>query len=618
MNEILNTAKNCRHYAMCKIDFLGSGVCAFGLEKQYVTFYPQGRMDLYAALMENRVPVTERCLEIAESCNLCGKCDYQCYFVTEMRPSAVMKGLNDYINDFVKHGGAVVKPDSDPVLVAMQQIVGEYWATNDPAIAVTYAHDPCPVAAPKMPDYVVMPNSKEEISALLKLLKAHQIPYAVRGNGSSVMGFVMSEGAVIDLHRMQTIEFDEKNWLVKVGPGVAAFDLQREAQQRGYRVNVAEPAALVCANIMCSGIFSNFSVAYGTMADNFVDAEFVAKDGSFFTLNDSTAPNLFSFRKADTEIPGICSSVSVKLHPVTADESGILVPFDSLDKALDFSKDCAQRHIGLAIGLLGGEYLSTFLAPTKKLANEVRNVFTEKLGIAYLVLVIGDSHARRAIAEMGYPAFDQTLFRTVFLGMASLKSAAWLELLAELANDEPFSYLRLNHFADLAETALEPSAAQLVEEIDPELRAFFKKVYARPEMTDLVWLSMFRIISSRMGREKHVVAWIIYLPIDNGLIAEINGEFKRIADKHQLKNDYGFITPLDSGKRCVFEYDYYLDQNDPAEIARMQQAMGETAMMIEGYSAQTGTVKWIRYVLYQGFARKEALLYGETVGMVKK
>ncbi len=610
MNEILNTAKNCRHYAMCKIDFLGSGVCAFGLEKQYVTFYPQGRMDLYAALVENRVPVTERCLEIAESCNLCGKCDYQCYFVTEMRPSAVMKALNDYINDFVKGGGQVVKADSDPMLTAMQKIVGEYWATNDPAIGVTYSHDPCPVAPPKMPDYVVMPNSKEEISALLKLFKDNHIPYAVRGNGSSVMGFVMSEGAVIDLQRMKTIEFDEKNWLVKVGPGVAAFDLQREAHQRGYRVNVAEPAALVCANIMCSGIFSNFSVAYGTMADNYVDAEFVAKDGSFFTLNDRNAPNLFSFHKADTEIPGICSSVSVKLHPVTADESGILVPFDTLDKALDFSKDCAQRHIGLAIGLLGGEYLSTFLAPTKKLANDVRNVFAEKLGIAYLVLVIGDSHARRAIAEMGYPSFDQTLFRTLFLGMPSLKSAPWLELLAELSNDEPFSYLRLNHFADLAETALAPSAAQLVEEIDPELRAFFKKVYARPEMTDLVWLSMFRIVSSRMGREKHVVAWIIYLPIDNRLIAEINGEFKRIADKHQLKNDYGFITPLDSGKRCVFEYDYYLDQNDPAEIARMQQAMGETAMMIEGYSAQTGTVKWIRYVLYQGFGRKEALLYG--------
>ena len=52
MNDILTTAKNCRHYAMCKIDFLGNGVCPSGLEKHYVSYYPQGRMDLYAALAE--------------------------------------------------------------------------------------------------------------------------------------------------------------------------------------------------------------------------------------------------------------------------------------------------------------------------------------------------------------------------------------------------------------------------------------------------------------------------------------------------------------------------------------------------------------------------------------
>ena len=44
------TARNCRHYAMCKIDFLGSGVCASGLEKHFASYYPQGRMILYEAL----------------------------------------------------------------------------------------------------------------------------------------------------------------------------------------------------------------------------------------------------------------------------------------------------------------------------------------------------------------------------------------------------------------------------------------------------------------------------------------------------------------------------------------------------------------------------------------
>jgi hypothetical protein len=613
MDDLLKTAKSCRHYAMCKIDFLGSGLCKSGAERHYVSFYPQGRMDLYAALAENRIPVTEKCVEIAESCDLCGRCDFQCYFVTEMKPSIVMKALKKHVELHLKNGGQVLTAERDSILDELREIVGEYWATNDRAVALTYSSDPCPIAAPHMPAYVVMPDSTAEISAVIKLLNHYKIPYAARGNGSSVMGFVMSEGAVIDLGRMKTIEFDEKNWLVRVGPGVAAFDLQKAAVQRGYRVNVAEPSALVCANIMCSGIFSLFSASYGTAADNYTDAEFVGRSGEVFRLNDKSAPNLFAFRREDSAIPGICSSASVRLHPVTSDEGAAFVPFEHLEPALNFARECAMRRIGLGIGVLGGEYLSDFLSPTKKLADEVKDTLKDKLKIDYFVLVIGDKYALRSIKEMGYNYFDNRLIRTLILGLPSLTSAKWFDLMNELADDEPFSYLGLRRFPDFAEAALAPSPAKLVRDVDAELRPFFEKLYARPEMTDPVWLNMFRIVSSRMGREKHVVAMIIYLPIDNKLITDINSEFKRIADSHGLKNDYGFITPLDYGKRCVFEYDYYLDHNDPDERMKMQQAMMDAGMMIEKYSAETGTVTWIRHVFCQGFSRKESFLYSGTV-----
>lgn len=609
MNEILKLAKNCRHYAMCKIDFLGTGLCKSGEEKHYVSFYPQGRMDLYAALAENRVPVTEKCIEIADSCDLCGKCDFQCYFVTEMKPTGVMKALKEHIKLHLINNGEVIAVKDDKILDQLKGIVGDYWATNDRAVALTYSHDPSPVAAPRMPDYVIMPGSTQEISALIKILNSHKIPYAVRGNGSSVMGFVMSEGAVIDLGRMKTIEFDEKNWLVKVGPGVAAFELQDAAVKRGFRVNVAEPSALVCANIMCSGIFSLFSASYGTAADNYIDAEFVGHDGEVFRLSDRSAPNLFAFRKEESTPPGICSSAYIRLHPVTVDEGAAFVPFDSLEGALDFTRDCAKRRIGIAIGVLGNDYLSVFLSPTKKLAAEVKEVFREKLKIEYLVLVIGDKFALRSIKEMGFNYFDNRMIRMLNLGLPSLSSAKWLDLIDELSQGESFSYLGLKHFPDLVELALAPSASKLVNDVDPALRPFFEKLYSKPEMTDPVWLNMFRILSSRMGREKHVIPMIIYLPVDNKLIAAISSEFRRIADSYGLKNDFGFITPLDDGKRCVFEYDYYLDQNDPGEIAKMQQAMMEAGMMIERYSAETGTVTWIRYVFTQGFSRKESFLY---------
>jgi hypothetical protein len=609
MDDVLKIAKNCRHYAMCKIDFLGSGVCASGLEKHYVSYYPEGRMDLYAALAEHKIPVTEKCVDIAASCDLCGKCDYQCYFVTELRPSRVMEALKDLVAAHVKGGGVVERAPEDPLLRDIRRIVGEEWATNDRAVAVTYSHDTGPLSVPKMPAYVVLPKTREEISALLRLFNDHHIPWVARGNGSQGVGLSLCEGAVIDLNRMKDIAFDEKNWAVRVGAGVPAFDLQREAARRGYRVNVAEPAALVCSNMICSGIFSTFLTAYGTAADNCVDAEFVARDGSFFSLGDKNAPNLFAFKQADQEAPGICTAVSMKLHPVTGDEAGVLVPFDSLDKALGFSKECAIRRIGLAIGVLGGGYISSFLAPTKRLAAEVRDVFEEKLGIAYQVLVIGDRYAIQSVLAMGRPVFDERLFKALSLGLPSLRSAEWPGLLGELSTLEPFSYLRVKGFAEIVEAALAPSAANLAEAVDPDLRPFFEEIYGRPEMTDLVWLNMFRILSSRMGRDKQFAVNIIYLPLEQELIREIGEGFKRIADRHGLANDLGFITPLDGGKRCILEYDYFFDQTDPDEISRVQRAVMDAGGLIMAYSAKLGTIRWIRHVVNQGFSRMENLLY---------
>ena len=147
------------------------------------------------------------------------------------------------------------------------------------------------------------------------------------------------------------------------------------------------------------------------------------------------------------------------------------------------------------------------------------------------------------------------------------------------------------------------------KEIDPELKPFFEKLFSRPEITDLVWLNMYRVMSTRLGRKKPFLPVLIYLPIDNDLINELNNKFRLIAEKHQIDNDFGFITPIDNGKRCIFEYDYFYDYNDPDEIRRIRLAATEANSLVDEHSVETGTVKGHPYVLYQGFCRKENLLY---------
>lgn len=625
-HEAARTAGQCRHYSMCKIDYLGTGLCPAGAANHFVSYYPQGRMDLVKAVAAGNLPVTQRLVDIADTCTLCGVCDLQCHFISELRPMPVMQELKKHVKEHLAAGKPVLpefdddSPDSnDPLLVELRQITGPSWASNDPAITTAYFSDPSPVTIPKLPRAVVLPKSVEEVEGIVRIANKHGIPFMVRGNGSSVMGFVMTDGILIDTQRMKSMHFDADNWCVTVGAGVSAFDLQKEAVARGYRVNVAEPAALVCANLMCSGIMSLFSTTYGTLDDGYVDAEFVGPAGNRFRLKDQGQPDLYRFTREDHPLAGICTSVQMKLHPLTADEEGFLVPVESLQDALVLVRELSMRRIGFGLGVLGADYVSAFMSPAATLARAVKEFIASTLGAPFMVMVLGDAKDRAAVESMNRTILSNDLFRTLMLGLPNLSPVlteshdTLADILQPLgdADGEALSHLLArSDLQPLIEAALKPSAETHASAVPADLRAAYTRLYRRPEMTDLVWLNMFRILSSRMGREKHLLPLILYVPLDKPeVIGALVSGLKRIADAMNLKNDFGFVSPLDLGKRAFLEYDFYLDHNDPDEIQRARMALSEAAGLIEKTAASVSGVQWIRYTLNQGCCRKENLLY---------
>ncbi len=609
--EVKQMAAQCRHYAMCKIDFLGTGLCASGEERHYVSYFPQGRMDIYDALSKSLIPLTQGLVDIADSCDLCGICDRQCHFVTGMRPLQVMKALKEYVQNQLSEGKEVQRIESDPMLESLREIVGPQWATNDPAILVTYANDPFPLADMRMPRFVVLPRTTGEVVAIVRFALSHGIPYVVRGNGGSVFGFVFSDGLVMDMHRMKGIEIDPENWTALVEPGVTSFELQQEAVKHGFRVNTAEPAATVCGNIICTGLFSTWSNAYGVNADTFVDMEFVGHQGEVFRLSERTAPNVFCFENKTLSPPGICTQALVRLHPMTDDEEGLIVPFSDFAEAVAFAQDLGRRRIGLAVGVLGGHYLSTFMSPAADLDERIRHSLSDVLGIKYVVFVVGDRFARDAVKSMRETVIDSVLFRMLMLGLPRLAEREWVDLVSGMESDQPpYEILLGEEMRPVLDAVLRPSPEGAAEAVDEDLRDFYTHLYRRPEMTDMLWLNMFRIVSSRMSRHKHMFAFLVYVPMDRvEVIQNICSGLKRIADKYAISNDYGFLTPLDLGKRGILEYDYYIDHWDKAEGEKIRKAMLEVEPFLDGLIATTKGVKWLKYIFAQGCARKEAFLY---------
>jgi hypothetical protein len=609
--EARKTAAQCRHYAMCKIDFLGTGVCPSGERKLFVSYYPQGRMDICLALAEGWIPVTEGLIDVARTCTLCGICDKQCHFVTGLRPMKVMKALKEQVEQYQREGGKIHKAQEDPFLKEVKNMVGPEWATNDPALLAAYSDDPFPFTGRQMPKYVVLPGTTGEVSGLVKLAGKFGIPHVVRGNGGSVYGVVFTDGMVIDTNRMRGLQVNLDTCTVTAEAGVSSFDLQREAWRHGFRVNVAEPAATFCGNLVCTGIFSTWASAYGVGADNVLDAEFVDAGGTVFHLHEKGAPNVLGFEKEVSPVPGICTRAVVPLYPRTDDEEGVLVPFSSLEQAVTLARELNQRNIGLAIGVLGLHYVSTFLSPSKELAVKVKRALRDTLGIQYAVLVIGDRYAREAIRKMTPVVMDEKILKTLTLGLPGLLDPEWIELVEGFEGSRPpYELLCREEMVPILEAILRPSPETLAGAVEEDLREFYARLYSRPEMTRMAWLNTFRIVSSRMGRHKHVLAFVVYLPLDRmDFLQKILSEFERVAGNQDLENHFGFITPLDFGKRGILEYDYYLDHTDEEDRQKAGKAMAEIDPFLDGLSLEGRGIMSLKYIFRQGCSRKENYLY---------
>ncbi len=609
--EARAAAARCRHYAMCKIDYLGTGLCPSGPEKGFVTYYPQGRMDLYRGLAEGRIPVTEGLVDAAATCTMCGRCDIQCHFVTGLRPTGVMRALKDHVADHLRGGGEIVLAPEDETLRRLRSVVGPAWASNDAAVLWAYADDPFPFTGPRPPRYVALPGSRDEVAALVRLAAELGLPYVVRGNGASVFGLVFTDGLVLDMGRMRRIDLDLANWCAAVEPGVTSFELQREALKRGLRVNAAEPAATVCGNIICTGTFSTWTNIYGTFADNFVDLEFVGPDGGIFRMQDRGAPNFFGVEPAPSAAPGVCTRAFVKLHPAPADEEGLIAPFEGFPAAMRFAVELGRRRIGSAVAVLGAHFVASFLSPDEDLARRFKAAIPEVLGFDHAVLVVADPFARRAVREMAPAILDGALLRSLMLGLPRLLEPRWLDLRRNWEGQGPaYELLARPELRPVIEAALQPDTETIAAAVPEELRPAYRTVYARPEMTDIVWLNTQRVISARMSRRKHMLAFLVYFPGDRTDVAgEVVDGFARIAAAHGLEHDFGFLTPLDLGKRVVLEYDYYLDHADEADRARCVGAMPTIEAWLKDLGGRVPGFTSLKDVFGQGYARKESFLY---------
>jgi hypothetical protein len=610
-------AKKGTHCGMCRFDFLGTGLCPSGKKYGFVAYWPQGRMQIFKMLMSGKVKPTKKLIDIANSCTLCGICDKQCNFATQLRPEKVAKALKEYTDSLDKSEFESVSDDE--IVKGLREIVGDKWATNDPVIISSY------IQTIIHPDsdlnfYVVMPENTEEISKIIKFANKHNLPFMPRSGGTLLScatptvlskAVCLDQGIIIDLLRLKKLEIDSKSCTATVGAGITAFELQKEAYKHKLRANLAEAGAHVCSNIASTGITSTWQNRYGWAADNYTDVKIVDDEGNIRNNSDMDIKNPYTTERGFTDItlspPGIITESTVKLHPVFDDEDIVLVPFEHLKDALSMIMKLAQRNVGLSLIVLSRKYLSEFLCPTNQIAKDFEYICKNYMKFNYVVDVICNKDDKKIVEEMADFTIDKSMMKTLILGapkLASLKDSEFMKILSEEKN--PSKAIFAGPMRQHLEKGLDASPDQIAKVYDKDLQDFFKKVYSKPEMTDIIWHHAFRILPSRLMRQRLFFAQAgMIWAADQEKILKLVDMLSKVCDKYKLEHMLGFILPMDDGKYAFFEYDYYYNHNDPDAVKRVSQALIETTENC----LLMGDILMVLNYLFKGLYRKEHVLY---------
>ena len=194
----------------------------------------------------------------------------------------------------------------------------------------------------RIPDLVVLPGSREELIAVVRLLAAHDVPFVPRGAGTGLSGGALAdeETVLLVLTRLNRIvRIDQGNRLAVVEPGVVNAKLGAAARPQGlqYAPDPSSQSACTIGGNIAENAGGPHCLKYGVTANHVLALEVLLVDGSLAELGspggEPWGPDLVGLFVGSEGNFGIATRVTVRLTPLPRAVRTLLADFSSLRAA---------------------------------------------------------------------------------------------------------------------------------------------------------------------------------------------------------------------------------------------------------------------------------------------
>jgi glycolate oxidase len=207
----------------------------------------------------------------------------------------------------------------------------------------------------RVPLAVVLPETTEQISAIMKFLSREKVPVIARGAGTSLSGGAIpqEDGVVVGLSKMNRIlEIDLPNRCARVQAGVTNLNISNAVDASGFFYAPDPSSQLACTiggNIgMNSG--GAHCLKYGVTTNNLLGVTMVMFDGTIVEMGgaalDAPGYDLLGLVCGSEGQLGIVAEATVRIIAKPAGARPVLFGFDT-------SEDAAKCVAGIiAVGII--------------------------------------------------------------------------------------------------------------------------------------------------------------------------------------------------------------------------------------------------------------------------
>jgi len=242
------------------------------------------------------------------------------------------------------------------IVAALQEIVPGEGVIWDAEQLAAYESDGL-TAYRQPPLIVVLPETVEQVSAVLRYCHERKVKVVLRGAGTSLSGgsLPLADGIILGLGKFNRIlEIDYANRCAVVQPGVTNLGITKAVESEGFYY-APDPSSQIACSIggnVAENSGGVHCLKYGLTTNNLLGLELVLMDGTVLRLGgrhlEAEGYDLLGLMTGSEGLLGVVTEVTVRILRQPATARALLLGFESSEVA----GDCVAAVI--AAGIIPG------------------------------------------------------------------------------------------------------------------------------------------------------------------------------------------------------------------------------------------------------------------------